>query len=321
MVKKLRGQAIKQDNLRELSIERKFLIKNYQLHLNKDTCNGCGICYEICPHEAITLLPATVFEGKLLEKPSIDIDENTCILCGECAVLCPLNALTMKLNGKETATVIQNEAFPEIIKEITIQKEKCDSKCQLRCQQECPTQSIKILTKKSENDEVIEITDVKIDESSCLYCKRCELSCDQNAISVEKPIIGRIKLNKTLCPEKCEACANICPTHAIQIENGKPKVTEEFCIYCSACEKVCPQEAIKVYRDWIFHSEIKAAAWLTALRKLTSCKTVAKELRIKTAKRRADVVEKRTNTIHSKPIPSTCLQAEEFLKILSSCKK
>jgi 4Fe-4S ferredoxin len=317
----LRGQAIKQDSLRELSIERNFLIKNYQLHLNKDACNGCGICCEICPHEAIKLLPATVFEGKLLEKSSIDIDEDICILCGECAVLCPLNALTMKLNGKEIATVTQNETFPELLKDITIQKEKCNTKCQLKCQQECPTESIRISTRNSENGKVLEITDVEIDDSSCFYCKRCELACDQKAISVKKPIIGRIKLNEDLCPEKCEVCANICPTHAIQIENGTPKVIEDFCIFCSACEKVCPKEAINIYRDWIFHSDIKAAAWLTALRKLTSCKTVAKELRIKTAKKRADVVEKRTNTYHLKPTTSTCVQAEEFLKILSNCKK
>ena len=317
----MRGQAIKQDNLRELSIERNFLIKNFQLHLDKDACNGCGICYEICPHEAIKLLPATVFEGKLLEKPSIDIDEDVCILCGECAVLCPLNALKMKLNGKENSTVIENEAFPEIIKEVSVQKEKCDPECQLVCQKECPTESIKIITKNSENGEILEIKDVKIDESSCLYCKRCEIVCDRNAISVKKPIIGRIKLNEDLCPEKCEACVNICPTHAIQIENGKLKVTEKFCIFCSACERVCPEEAVKVSRDWIFHSEIKAAAWLTALRKLTSCKTVAKELRIKTAKRRADVVEKRGNSIHLKPTTSNCIQAEEFLRILGNCKK
>ena len=69
----LRGQAIKQDNLREISIERNFLIKNYQLHLNKDLCNGCGICFEICPHEAIKQLPSTVFEGILLELSLIHI--------------------------------------------------------------------------------------------------------------------------------------------------------------------------------------------------------------------------------------------------------
>ena len=45
----MRGQAIKEDNLKEISLERKYLTTNYQLLLNKDRCNGCGICFEICP--------------------------------------------------------------------------------------------------------------------------------------------------------------------------------------------------------------------------------------------------------------------------------
>lgn len=317
----LRGQAIKQDNLKEISIERKFLTKNYQLHLNKDLCNGCGICFEICPHEAIKQLPSTVFEGILLEKPSIDIDEDVCILCGECAVLCPINAIIMKLDGKENSTIVQNEAFPVLLKEIMVLKEKCDPECKLACQQECPTEAIKVSTKNSETGKILEITGVEINESSCLYCKRCELACNQNAILVKKPFMGRIKLNADVCPKGCMACVDICPTHAIQIEKGKPQVTEEFCIFCSACEKVCPKEAIKVYRDWIFHTEIKAAAWLTALKKLTSCETVAKELRIKTGKRRARVVQAREISNHSNSNLLSCTRAEEFLKILNNCKK
>jgi 4Fe-4S ferredoxin len=319
-VKKLRGQSIKQENLHEITIDRNFLTKNYQLHLNKDACNGCGICYELCPHEAIKIQPSTVFEGKLLERPTIDIDEDVCILCGECAVLCPLNALTMKLDGQENSTIIENEAFPELLKEIIICKEKCDPECELVCQKECPTEAIKISTKKSENGK-IEITNIEVDESSCLYCKRCELACNQNAISVKKPFKGRIKLNENICPDGCVACADICPSHAIEIVNGKPKVTKEFCIFCSACERICPKEAIKVERDWIFHTEIKAAAWLTALKKLTSCETVAKELRIKSVKRRTNVVKAREASFHRKFNPSSCNQAEEFLKILIKCKK
>ena len=317
----LRGQAIKQDNLREISIERNFLIKNYQLHLNKDLCNGCGICFEICPLEAIKLLPSTVFEGKLLERPSIDIDEDVCILCGECAILCPLNALTMKLDGKENFTIVQNEAFPVLLKEIKVLKEKCDSECKLACQEECPTEAIKVSIKNSETGKKLEITGVEINESSCLYCKRCELACNQNAILVKKPFMGRIKLNADVCPKECMACADICPTHAIQIENGKPQVTEAFCIFCSACEKVCPKEAIEVCRDWIFHTEIKAAAWLTALKKLTSGETVAKELRIKTGKRRASAVRNRTIHEPSKSEQPTCARKIAFLELLEEYKK
>ena len=317
---KLRGQSIKQDNLKELTIDRNFLTKNYQLHLNKETCNGCGICYAICPHEAIKIQPSTIFEGKLLERPSIDIDEDVCILCGECTVLCPLGALTMKLDGKENSTIIENEAFPELIREIIISKEKCDPECELVCQKECPTEAIKISTKITETGKK-EITNIEVNESSCFYCRRCELACNQNAITVKKPFKGKIKLNENICPDGCVACVEICPSHAIEIVNGKPKVTEDFCIFCSACENVCPKEAIKVERDWIFHTEIKAAAWLTALKKLTSCETVAKELRIKSVKRRTNVVKAREASLHRKFNPSTCNQAEEFLKILINCKK
>ena len=98
--------------------------------------------------------------------------------------------------------------------------------------------------------------------------------------------MGRVKLNADLCPEGCMICAEICPTHAIQIENDKPRVFSEFCIFCSACQKVCPENAIKVDRKWVFHTDIKAAAWLTALKKLTSVDTVSKELRIKSMERK-----------------------------------
>jgi 4Fe-4S ferredoxin len=225
------------------------------------------------------------------------------------------------LDGEENSTIVQNEAFPVLSKKITLMKDKCAPECNLACQKECPTEAIKVTTKNSEKGEILRITDVEVEESSCLYCKRCELSCNQNAIIVEKPFMGRISITVDLCPEGCEACADICPTHAIQIENGKPQLLDKFCIFCSACQKVCPEEAINMHRDWVFHSEIKAAAWLTALRKLTSCATVAKELRIKNGKTRAHVVRAREMHKQKNLSRTPCIRAEEFLKILNNYKK
>jgi 4Fe-4S ferredoxin len=317
----MRGRLIKQENLKEIMLKRKFLTTDYLLHLNKDLCNGCGICSEVCPQEAIKEIPPSVYEGHLMEKPTIDIDADSCILCGECAVLCPLNALSMKVNGEEIATIVKNEAFPSLLKEIRVMKDKCDPDCKLKCQEECPTEAINVLTKSSEKGETLEIIDVQIDESSCFYCKRCELACNQDAIAVKKPIIGRIDLDTNVCPEGCVVCVDICPTQAIQIENGKPEVIDDFCIFCSACEKVCPNKAIKIHRDWIYHTEVKAAAWLTALKKLTSSETVAKELGVKTGKRRAAAVQAREVFNHQKSNTQTCTKAEEFLKILNNCRK
>ncbi len=316
----MRGDAIKYENSQEIRIEREFLTRKYLLRLNKKLCNGCGLCSKICPEEAIKEHPPLVVNGHLEKKPTIDFDIDSCILCGECAVLCPLNALDMEVDGKEISTFVKNEAFPVLLKEITITKEKCDPECGAKCQEECPTEAIKVLTKKSENGQD-RIIDVQINETLCFYCKRCQLACDHDAIQVRKPFMGNIKLNVDLCPEGCMACAEICPTHAIQIENGKPEVFSEFCIFCSACQKVCPDQAIEVSRDWVFHTDVTAAAWLTALKKLTSVETVAKELRIKSGRKRTSSVRGRERPLHLKSEQPTCKQAEEFLKILSKYKK
>jgi 4Fe-4S ferredoxin len=295
----LRGELVKRENRKVTNIERSFLTRKYSLSLNKEVCNGCGLCAEICPKEAIEKIPASVVEGRLTKKPKIDFDINSCILCGECAVLCPLSALRMEVDGKEISTIVKNEAFPVFIREIKVTKEKCKPDCGLRCQEECPIEAIKVLTKSSEDGKILEIVDVQIDESLCFYCKRCELLCPQDAIKVKKPFHGTIELNVDLCPKGCMACVDICPTHALQEERGKPIILPDFCIFCFACQEICPKEAIKANREWIFHADIKAAAWLTALKKLTSAETVAKELLINSGKRRKSVTKKRLMLIDS----------------------
>ena len=76
-------------------------------------------------------------------------------------------------------------------------------------------------------------------------------------------------------------------------ENGKPVIEPEFCLFCSACQKVCPKESINVKRSWVFHSDINAAAWLTALKKLTSTETLIRELQVESGKKRVSAVKRR----------------------------
>jgi 4Fe-4S ferredoxin len=301
----LRGDLIKLENQREIRIERNFLKRKYSLHLNKKLCNGCGLCAEICPKEAIKELPASVVEGQLVKKPKIQINIDSCILCGECAVLCPLNALRMKVDGKEISTIVKNEAFPVFTREVRFTEGKCEPTCDLICQKECPREAIKISTRKSENGEILEITNVQIDESLCFYCKRCQLFCPQNKIEVKKPFHGTIELNADLCTKGCMACIDVCPTQAIQMEDGKPNISLEFCVFCFVCQKICPEEVIKANREWIFHADIKAATWLTALKKLTSAEIVAKELRIKSGKRRRSATKNRVVPFNSKSEQTT----------------
>ncbi len=56
------------------------------LQLDVDTCNGCGMCVMVCPHE--------VFD--MQERKAVLIDRNACIECGACAINCPVNAIQVK---------------------------------------------------------------------------------------------------------------------------------------------------------------------------------------------------------------------------------
>ncbi|MHA1532888.1 MAG: 4Fe-4S binding protein [Candidatus Heimdallarchaeota archaeon] len=313
----MRGDLVKQEKRKEIKIKRSFLKRNYVMHLNKNLCDGCGVCVEICPKEAIIDIPAKIVNGHLIKKPRIDFDIEKCILCGECVVLCPLNALSMEVDGENISIVVKNEVFPSMVKDIQVAKEeiplyeeaiseppgyrvktktelsKCDSKCEVVCQEECPTEAIKVKVKIAEGGAVEEIVDVEINEAKCCYCKRCMSACPFGAIVVKKPYQGTIKIDTKLCPEDCVVCKEICPTRSINLEEGKMVVSDEFCVFCSACQKVCPEKAINVERKWVFHTDIKAGAWLTALKKLTSEKTVSKELRIKSLTKKIDRVKAR----------------------------
>jgi len=57
----------------------------YQLTIDKEKCNGCGECVDICPAE--------VLEMKDGKSEAVNIDE--CLGCESCVETCPESAITL----------------------------------------------------------------------------------------------------------------------------------------------------------------------------------------------------------------------------------
>ena len=67
---------------------------NYEVHINSETCLGCGLCVKRCPMDALTLVEsirANSKTGKISEAQT-----NICIGCGICAYKCPTKSLILK---------------------------------------------------------------------------------------------------------------------------------------------------------------------------------------------------------------------------------
>ncbi len=56
--------------------------------INKDECNLCGICYEMCPQDIFG------FDGK---SPPEVIYPDECWYCGACVLDCPVEAVRLRL--------------------------------------------------------------------------------------------------------------------------------------------------------------------------------------------------------------------------------
>lgn len=282
---------------KKLVLERKTLTTSHILTLDQERCFGCGICAITCPKEAVKLSLATIRDGKLVRSPLVDFDANKCTFCGECVALCPTNAIRIQVDGVERIPVVEDEVFPSLMKEITLNAEKCwggaiETACDLDCGKACPMEAINVSIECVGAERVGRIVNVEIDRQKCIFCKKCEVACPKDAIYVVKPIQGFIQLDTDLCPEGCQVCADICPSEAISFgEDGKPVVNEEFCIYCGACEEVCPEKAIGINRTQVLHTYVQSGAWIIALEKIASYRSVFNEVNSKSDKKRRETVK------------------------------
>ncbi len=277
---------------KKLVLERKTLDAQYILVLDDNRCVGCAICEKICPEQAPKLSSPVTKDGRLVRAPTVDFEADRCTFCGECVDLCPTNAIRIDINGAPRVPVIEVEAFPVLRKIIAIDAKKCwygslTSACDAVCQEECPRDAIDVTLENIGEESVGRIVDFRVLEEECIFCRKCEIACPENAIHVINPVRGILQLDINLCPEGCQICADICPSGALTINEEKKLVfTEEFCIYCGACHQVCPEKAIEVNRTQVLHTEVQSGAWIIALEKLTSFESVVKEMGYRSGKKR-----------------------------------
>lgn len=290
-VSKMPMKIQKTDQNKQLVVERIHHAKSYRLTVDRELCVGCEVCSLICPREAIRLIKQSKKEGQKTPRPKIDVDEAKCHYCGICATTCPHGAVQVTIDGKNIASVVEKESFPQLIREITVDATKCPTGC-IECEEACPLNLIKVTSNPTDGK-----IKVDIEKERCPCCRVCEVKCPEGVVRVWKIFTGRLKINKEKCPPGCHDCLDVCPiTGALYIseKDGKVHVNELLCTYCGVCRIVCPETgALELSRSTIHHTPVRSGAWNKALEKLTSTSEMAKELRGKGRRLTVEAVKKR----------------------------
>ena len=286
-----RGETIKRTDAQSVVLDRKMITRTYLLTLSRQRCVGCDLCTAVCPQEAMSLTKGAVENGHMTRRPSVDIDPVKCNFCGECVVVCPVNALSMLVDQEPHIPVLDFEAFPVLTKELKWDATRLPARDASVVVAACPTDVISVDGKCDKNGKLTSVKAVQVDTSNCIYCKQCEVASPE-AFSATHPFEGIIRLERSLCPAGCQACADTCPTHALYMDKGNLVLDDRFCVYCGACTQICPApEALLVRRHRVRHPPVKSGAWVAALEKLVSTEMAALEMDVKSQEKRRTVLQ------------------------------
>jgi len=307
-----RGLTQKRADAHEITLERAMVTRHYIMTWDLDACVGCQIGPEICPVDAINHVDAVLENGRMVSKQAVDIDADKCIFCGECAEMCPVSAIGMTINGQQENPVIKYNAFPELTQSTIFNKDLFDWKRKDFVIDNCPTNVISYDKKEKTLD---------VDNPHCIRCRQCEVA-SEGAFHVEQPWQGKVELRRDKCVEGCLACADICPTRALHInDSGELVLADYYCIKCGACMQICPVKAefedyevqaeafgvsktvkhqritnapdlpVYVERWRVAHTPVQSGAWTQALLKLADDKAGMLEIDRKRALKRRDLIK------------------------------
>ena len=307
-----RGMTEKRVNEHEIQLERSMVTRHYLMTWDLDRCVGCQIGPLVCPKEAVKHVEGEIVDGRLATRPSVDIDAETCVLCGMCEIMCPKNAITITINGSKENPVLKYEAFPELVQSTKFDRTQFDMSRKDFVIDNCPTE---VISYDEGRDTLV------VDQEHCIRCRQCEIASD-GAFEVVQPWQGSVELHRERCVEGCFACADICPTRALHIDDdGELVLADYYCIKCGACMQVCPIKAevetyevtiesqgvrktvphervtnvdelpVWVERWRVGHTPVQSAAWIEALTKMADDKAGAVEVDRVRALRRRDLLK------------------------------
>ena len=306
-----RGKTIKNRTEHTLTLERPMVTRHYLMTWDLDRCVGCQMGPTVCPKDALIHVDGEIVDGRMVVKPSVDVDPDLCVMCGICVEVCTVHAIDIKINDKPENPVLEHDAFPEVRGHLTFDKDAFDFSLKDLVINNCPTNIISY-------DEENETMAIQFDD--CIRCRQCEIASN-GAFKVTQRWQGSVELHRERCVDGCLACADVCPTRALHInDEGELVLADYFCIKCGACMHACPIKAEFIEEEFTFDSfgvtvtrtyqklvnpeelaikverwrtqpkDVKSATWIEALRKLTDDKASAVEIDRKRALRRKDLV-------------------------------
>lgn len=306
-----RGLTQKKINEHEIVLERAMVTRHYVMTWDLDRCAGCQMGVLVCPKEAITHTGGKIENGRVVEKLLVDVDPEKCVMCGMCEVMCPTSAITLTINGQRENPMLTKQAFPELIQSTTFDREKFDWSRKDFVIDNC---SADVISYDEEQDTLV------VNDELCVRCRQCEIA-SSGAFEVIQPWQGVVELRREKCVEGCFACADVCPTHALRVNNlGELKLADYYCIKCGACMQICPvKPEIEEYEDtiesqgvtktfvrreitnaealpiwverWrIRHEPVQSGAWIEALTKMADDRAGMVEIDSKRALKRHDLL-------------------------------
>jgi 4Fe-4S ferredoxin len=306
-----RGKTIKTRTEHTLTLERPMVTRHYVMTWDLDRCVGCQMGPTVCPKDALTHVEGEIIDGRMIVKPSVDVDPELCVFCGICVEICTVHAIKMMVNDQPENPVLKHDAFPEVRGHLKFDRESFDFSLKDLVINNCPTNIISY-------DEAKDTMAIKYED--CIRCRQCEIASN-GAFMVTQRWQGSVELHRERCVEGCLACADVCPTRALHINDENDLVLADYyCIKCGACMHACPIKpefseeeftfesqgltltrtyekllnpealAIKVERWRTQPTDVKSASWIEALRKLTDDKASAVEIDRKRALRRKDLL-------------------------------